>query len=382
MSIADEIRKLAVLRDEGILSEEEFQVQKSTLVGSREPAIASRHEEISKNDPPNFAPEWASLPVSKKWWFQALLTLLIIPVGLILMAAQKSHFKKRDGSVAKRSLVTKLMFGLLAVSVWAFNIFALTENGVVWVTANPKLSQCDSNLAKVALTDAIENNANANLQTLRLLDLTEIESISYDADSQTRTCNANFVLNSGTERLGYKMHTSSDGFLLVEIVEQYAELGDPLLAEIFGDETLSETIEPTSSSLDSDNHPDLDHGDLEVGGVSDLHPNQIAQAAAELYTSEMFPGANCCEATITENPVLSEVYSCDTLSPVFDSQTFYPAYQFNANICGRESCSEETVAICVPHTASSLAQVVIQFEDGFILKERDLSEEYESRNSR
>jgi len=217
-----------------------------------------------------------------------------------------------------------------------------------------QLASCNSNAARLALVDAIENNAASNLQTLRLLDLSNIETVDFNGTTMVRRCNATFVLNSGTQRLGYELSMSANNFLLVEVLEPF-DLSD---------------VNATQNTTQENSNEDI---------LVKSNPLDIARAAVDLYVEEMFYMANCCEAEIVEGVRISSTYKCD-------SEDFFPAYEFKLGVGGKESYSVDTVGICVPKPFTSLADVVVieeQLKDVLgEVRRRDLSEEYNNRLDR
>ena len=88
MSTADELLKLNDLKDRGLLTDAEFQQQKGLLLGQQGTSVAS-------NNTPNAVPEWATIPLRKKWWFQAVWALFFCPVGLVLLAVFPSYIRRK-----------------------------------------------------------------------------------------------------------------------------------------------------------------------------------------------------------------------------------------------------------------------------------------------
>jgi len=218
MSIADELGKLDALRKQGILTDAEFEQRKRSLLGGdvgTAPAASGNTQYA----------EWSQVPLKNKWWFQALLTLVIIPLGLIFVMFFKSYQKKNGAVVRHPGVGFKIFFVIMMLLLWAVlaSLGANPGSG-----SNPGSSSnvapisemvtCDSSEARQALTNAIENNATSNIATLRLLDLQNIQEVSYDPAARTRRCSATFVLNSGRESSGYTLSpASTPGNLLVEI---------------------------------------------------------------------------------------------------------------------------------------------------------------------
>ncbi len=228
MSMADEIRKLDELRKQGLISDAEFERQKQVLLGGASP-VPSAHAIAD-------APAWADIDLKNKWWFQWLLTLVIIPLGLLLVLFMKSYQRGKTGHAKRVSIGFKMLFVVLALVVWGVGIAGLvggerpSASGVA-----DGVAACDSDQARAVLANAIENNAASNVVTLRLLDVSDIEEVSVNAQRTARNCNATFVLNSGRERLGYTLSLASNGDLLVEVhpdeVEAPAAQQQPANAE-------------------------------------------------------------------------------------------------------------------------------------------------------
>lgn len=229
--IAEELSKLNELRMQGILTDAEFEARKRALLGGK--GSKARQVEYA---------EWSDVPQKNKWWFQALLTLVVIPIGLLFLLLFKSY-KRKKGEVTRVGAGSKFIFSLLALGAWVLAIGATAppsdvasdrSAGVEAVDTSieapagrherlervpPAMVACDSPQARAALASAIQNNANSNIDTLRLLDLQDIQEISYDADTRIRRCAAMFVLNAGRERSAYVLSPASRSHeFLVEIV--------------------------------------------------------------------------------------------------------------------------------------------------------------------
>lgn len=227
MSIADELTKLNDLRAQGIITDAEFEQRKRVLLGTTNAKSASV----------KYA-EWSEVPTKNKWWFQALLTIVVFPIGLLFLLFFKAYHKK-EGAVAKVGIGFKLFFVMLVLAALVFLASvapqspesgasssnteapqAATETAATPTPrTEPAMVACDSREARRALADAIEHNASSNAATLRLLDLQDIQELSYDESTQTRRCTATFVLNAGRERSTFVLSpASSRGQFLVEIL--------------------------------------------------------------------------------------------------------------------------------------------------------------------
>lgn len=173
MSLADELTKLAQLRDQGILSEEEFNSEKAKLL-SEQPLDSAQEP-----------------------------------------STEGSKERNKTKSKMPMSLRILLVVGALGLGMWGISSGTskiTNQNG----SATNSLA-CDSRVTRNALQNAIESNASSNMLTLQLLDIQNIEDV-HTAEDGTVFCNATFVLNSGAERAGYKISRASNGRdTLVEI---------------------------------------------------------------------------------------------------------------------------------------------------------------------
>jgi len=188
-------------------------------------APASQPQSTDSTSGPTLA--WADVKLKNKWWFQGLLTFVIPLAGLIFLF-MKSYQKGRKGEAKRVSVWFKLFFVAAVFFVWA-SILARPQGDADYGSGDTNaigsiadlLPRCDSADARALINDAITNNVANNIATLRLLDVTEVQEIS--ATDGERRCNATLFLNSGSERVGYRMFPSSDrSMMLIEIVEPYA----------------------------------------------------------------------------------------------------------------------------------------------------------------
>lgn len=195
MSVADEIAKLQNLRTQGILTDEEFETQKRKLIGTSPIPTAT-----SEADGESLA--WSQIPLRRKWWFQVVVTLIIVPVGLTLLVLVPS-FRRKKGKIVPVERWFKIIFAVLVVVVWAANL-----NGIVSGTRTASVPACDSRSAKNVVKDAIERNADG--ASLRLLDLRDVKELFYDSDKPERLCEGIAVLNSGNQAIRYRLWLSAD----------------------------------------------------------------------------------------------------------------------------------------------------------------------------
>jgi|GEM_PF-2507361 len=219
MSIADEIGKLDELRKQGVLTDAEFENQKQALLQDSPSASAAgapippTYTHTSSSNAGGQA-EWSSIELKNKWWFQALLGLLIAPVGLTMAMLLESYQRGKLGEARRIPLWFKSLFVTLVAVIWGYSILSFSRN---LPDASATVSTCGDDIARSALIDAVGNNAANNVNTLRLLDIENVEEVSFDAAGNVRRCNATLVMNAGRERRGYTLSVTTTGDTLVEI---------------------------------------------------------------------------------------------------------------------------------------------------------------------
>jgi len=140
MSVADEISKLEELRNKGTISEAEFTTQKEALLKG---------------------------PKKRKWYRSIWFKLAIALVGIIGMIDAVSDL----------------------------------GGGSKGITEIPK---CDSQIARNAVQNAIEKNASANTNTLKMLDLADITEVTYDP-ATVRWCQAQLTTNAASQKVRYRL---------------------------------------------------------------------------------------------------------------------------------------------------------------------------------
>jgi hypothetical protein len=113
MSIADEIAKLDELRTRRILSDAEFETQKQALLKSS----TQKDRDM---------PRWEAIPLRQKWWFQAILYLLALPIGILFIILCPSY-QKRRGRVVQVGKGTKVFMVILGLLVWGLNVQRLFQ---------------------------------------------------------------------------------------------------------------------------------------------------------------------------------------------------------------------------------------------------------------
>ena len=156
-SPAEELVKLAELRDKGVLTAKEFEKQKQAVLAGK-PARRRR-----------------------RWW--------LFPLFLI---------------------------GLIGVIIGLVNAGKHGSN-----VSSEVIPTCDSSDAQELVKGAIEKNPSANLTTLRLLSLDQTKELSYDQEKPERVCTGRATLNSGEEQIQYRMyrHSKDDSNLFVWVTQ-------------------------------------------------------------------------------------------------------------------------------------------------------------------
>ncbi|MGE3250560.1 MAG: SHOCT domain-containing protein [Hyphomonadaceae bacterium] len=161
MSVADELKKLAELRSQGVLTEAEFEQQKQMLL--RGGPGQSATESLFGTPPLN----WDKVPLSRRWWFQWLVTLVVTPFGLVLMAMVPA-FRLRDRQVIPVGPTMKFVFGGIACALWGAAILATlpqplpetlgAEQAVTEQTAEGEdaLPSCENTELRNAAREAVE----------------------------------------------------------------------------------------------------------------------------------------------------------------------------------------------------------------------------------
>lgn len=166
----EQLERLARLRGEGALNDEEFEAQKATLLAS-----ASALKAEKPNIPPAIA---------------AVIFIIALGVG-----------------------------GLVVKALWPKDELPAAES-LIPVASTPTIPVCDSADVRSAVTNAIEQNASSNIATLRLLDMTNVSEIA--ANEAERLCAATLVLNSGEVQTRVRVSLSTQGETLVMVGQNVA----------------------------------------------------------------------------------------------------------------------------------------------------------------
>lgn len=96
---------------------------------------------------------------------------------------------------------------------------------IIFNPAEGKIPKCDSQRAKDAVSNAIRNNASARIDTVQLLDWTDVRQVSEklgegkDAAVIERVCSAMGLLNAGRRQMHYRLFFTNgkDGNWLAEV---------------------------------------------------------------------------------------------------------------------------------------------------------------------
>lgn len=240
-SVADEIAKLSKLRSEGAITDAEFQQQKEKLFGGspQHSTSTSPHMDRSTGSAP--PSDWSALPLRKKWWFQATMTLLLIPVGVVLMLFCTAY-QKRKGEIVRVGKGTKAVMIVLWSIIWAYTAFKLIgpynlgrAAGTVYravdntsASTSPSqhegtLAACDDDETKATVKQIVEQDGQA-----KVLDMGAFEQVSCPALSSSdgsclktgdreRYCNVRLYLSSGAINAKFHMFYGPSGRAMVEV---------------------------------------------------------------------------------------------------------------------------------------------------------------------
>jgi hypothetical protein len=240
-SVADEIAKLNKLWLDGAISDAEFQQQKERLLGSNS-APTSTPSAPARSDVPT---DWSSVRLRNKWWFQAVLTLLIIPVGIILMLSCTAYHKKR-GQIVRVGKGAKFLLITIALLLWAFNVAKLmgpynlgrAAGGAYSIihdaadsTAAPgdqndgSLAACDGDDTKAAVKQILEQDGQTKVVDMGGIQEVSCPALNMDSGAcmkpsrKERYCNAQVYLSTGTTGIKFHMSYGPSGKPLVEVQE-------------------------------------------------------------------------------------------------------------------------------------------------------------------
>jgi len=103
---------------------------------------------------------------------------------------------KRRARILFRVLLA--VAGLLAVGYWALSRLPFSE-----------IPTCDSEDAQSIVRGAIENAVDARVMNHRLLALHNQTEVSYNEPKLERKCRATAILNTGEERISYRLYKLS-----------------------------------------------------------------------------------------------------------------------------------------------------------------------------
>jgi hypothetical protein len=249
-SVADEVGKLSKLRSDGAITDAEFQQQKDRLFG----AAAATTDPAAQPAPPSatsysgMPSDWSAVPLKNRWWFQAVMLLLIIPVGILLMLFCPAYRKKR-GQAVRIGKGTKLTSIILALLLWALNVaklvgyanlgsaagtlYSTVAKGANSASSSPEadsvpgdaLGACNDDNTKRTVRQIVEQDG----QT-KIVDIGDAQEVSCPAlnmnnggclktGDKERYCNIQLFLSSGTVNAKFRMFYGPSGKPLIEVQE-------------------------------------------------------------------------------------------------------------------------------------------------------------------
>jgi hypothetical protein len=183
----DVLERLARMRAEGILSEEEFAAEKARVLSQRDAPTASGKSvsEAWEETAPQRKAMWRDL----RW--QMLALVVIFPV--------------------------------IAYVVW-LKLSSMTPEEAAQVVAN-SIPQCASQDVRGAVRNAIENSPASNIVAIKVLELANIEDRGVGGTPTKRYCAADLTTNGGTEHIGFTIRYNA------EATDQFViEIGDDVTA--------------------------------------------------------------------------------------------------------------------------------------------------------
>lgn len=267
MTVADEIAKLDALRKSGALTEEEFEQQKKVFLGATSVSSAPIPEPT--------AVLWKDIPIWEKYWAQAIVLLLIPPVGILVMLALPAYRRRATEAYRVSKLFKGVLICLASVTWIAFlarqddpstngrtpqvsdtvatsaanqGADAATSNGHSEKSAVPaapdgssnvadstrgnatvrQLPSCDSTdvyqAAKSAVADSEIGANGVTLENWANVSESEAAETRYksieDELADTRLCTADFKLSDGAppKNLMYRVSRDADGSVAVDII--------------------------------------------------------------------------------------------------------------------------------------------------------------------
>ncbi len=172
---ADEISKLAELRDKGVITEKEFKNRKSAILRG---SGAKKRRGL-----------WWKLPI----------TLLFVVFVIAIISS-----KDKNPAVVSNSK----------------NIPA-TEKPVTVSDGSSSLPKCDSNAAFSTAKQAVEQNRFSNSDTLKLLGLHNTTEVSFNSDKSERYCKSTAMLNAGEYQITFKIFKrDSKIYVFIDPIEE------------------------------------------------------------------------------------------------------------------------------------------------------------------
>ena len=164
MSDADELAKLAELRDKGIISKREFNRKKTAILQGKSGTRGL----------------WWKLPLR--------VTLTVVVIGILIIGGGRL-------------------------------IFEINEERAEGGLASVDTPTCDSGQAQKDVAAAVADNVASHLINLKLLDIKNTKQLSYDPSTHERLCSATAYFNSGEKPLSFRFFNldPQKGAYLVEV---------------------------------------------------------------------------------------------------------------------------------------------------------------------
>jgi hypothetical protein len=205
-----DLERLTKLRDSGALTEEEFAVQKATILSR-----ASVIEDIR---------------FYRRLWVVVLLTCLLItfPLAMIILLTGDVYRWKEHAFHPIGKSSRYVYGGLLALwlaAVVARSIFMnqglpifskLINSGSGESTASNVPDLCDSSDAAEMVKGALEGS-NSAVETVKVLDFGHAKETFFDATHNVRRCYAEAILNTGDSWVTYQLYFGPSGGELVQV---------------------------------------------------------------------------------------------------------------------------------------------------------------------
>jgi hypothetical protein len=134
----------------------------------------------AQDDPMVMANDWSKIPTTNKWWFQAVLTFLVVPLGLVFVLFVPAY-QKRKGKVERigkgtKSIIVALAIVLVGLSLtrWAGTASSddleVMDRGAVLIIKN--LGAGPIEIREVVINDRPECTTSRPAQVLKVGEMT------------------------------------------------------------------------------------------------------------------------------------------------------------------------------------------------------------------